>query len=105
MVKCLLLIGLALGAANVGSAAAFTNGSFESPGGAGLTIIGPTYVTGWTHGTSAVDVYTFSGDYGINAAAGNYYITFGGNGSTGGTMAQTFDTTIGTLYTVNYMLT
>lgn len=33
------------------------------------------------------------------------YIGWGGSGATGGTLSQTFDTTIGTTYTVDYLLT
>jgi len=86
----------------------FTNGSFESPAGATSVFLGAsdTYVTGWTHvGNPAGEFYTKSGDWGISAGDGTYYIGWGANGSTGGMLLQTFDTLSGTMYTVNYLLT
>lgn len=88
-------------------AAPFQNGSFESPGGATTTlVIGSTHATGWTHGVNPfAEFYTLSNHFGIVAGDGSYYITWGGSGATGGTLSQTFDTTPGVTYAVNYLLT
>ncbi len=91
------------------SAAPFTNGSFESPGGASILFLGPgsTQVTGWLHGGNNVnsgEFYTQVADFGVAAQNGTYYIGWGGNAVTGGTLAQTFDTVAGSLYNVNYFL-
>lgn len=91
-----------MGLATIVSAAPFTNGSFESPGGAGLVLLGngSAFVTGWTHGGSN-EGYTASGDFGINAADGTHYISRGFTSATGGTLLQTFDTLIGTIHNVD----
>ena len=106
----------ALGSATIGIAAPFTNGSFELPGLApsGNRFFLPgndTFVTGWTHTASStnsngsIDFYSRSGAWFINADDGSHYIGFGGNGTTGGILFQTFDTVASTTYTVNYRLT
>src|SRR5258708_5150764 len=105
-----LAITTLVGMATFGMAAPFTNGSFESPTSLSTVFLGPgdTFVTGWIHGGSSgsnSEFYTFTGQWAINAGAGTYYIGWGGNGATGGTMSQTFDTLIGTTYNVNYLLT
>ena len=110
-----IFVGLALfGSASIGMAGAFTNGSFETPGISGIRFFGAgndTFVTGWTHVRTATagieDFYSQAGT-GFNVPAadnGSFYIGFGGTGSTGGILFQTFDTVIGTTYTVNYRLT
>ncbi|MBS1826257.1 MAG: DUF642 domain-containing protein [Acidobacteria bacterium] len=93
--------------ASLAQAAPFTNGSFESPGGSTTVLgVGSTHVTGWIHGvTDGADYLTVSGHFGIAAGDGNYYITWGGSGVVGGTLSQTFDTTPGATYVVNYLLT
>jgi hypothetical protein len=95
--------------ATLGIASPFTNGDFESPGGAGVNFFlpnGSTFVTGWTHGgNDGGEFYTSSGVWGINAADGTHYLAWGASGAINGTMSQTFDTVAGTTYNVNYVLT
>ena len=109
ILKQILVTTVALfGVAALGVAGPFTNGSFESPGGGTSVFLtnGSTYVTGWTHGGNDLgEFYTKSGDWGILAGAGTYYVGWGGNGATSGTLFQTFDTLLGTTYNVNYLLT
>ena len=108
ILKQILAPAIALfGLAPLGVAAPFTNGSFESPGATGATLLatGSTIVTGWTHGGNPLgDYYTISGFYSIAPGDGTSYVVWGGNGTTGGTLFQTFDTLIGTTYNVNYLL-
>ena len=115
MRRALLAAATLVGFAGIGFAGPFTNGSFETPGAPGgnrfFTAGSDTFVTGWTHVASAVnnngsvDFYSANGAWGINADTESNYIGFGGNGTTGGILFQTFDTVIGTTYTVNYRLT
>lgn len=107
MRNCGGLFAAVLGLASLAQAAPFTNGSFESPGGSTTTlVIGSTHVTGWIHGVNPfAELYSQSGIFGIAAGDGEYYITWGGSGATGGTLSQTFDTTPGVTYAVNYLLT
>jgi hypothetical protein len=103
----LQFIGL-LACSSLALAAPFTNGSFENPGtGAATSLNNNAFVvTGWSHtGTTFGDLYTRSNTFGIAAGDGLYYITWGGSGATGGTLSQTFDTVIGDIYTVNYLIT
>ena len=104
----------ALGSATIGIAAPFTNGSFESPGFGASTssffgVGNDTFVTGWTHTATgsdgSVDFYTRAPFWNINADHLDHYIGFGGSSTTGGILFQTFDTVIGSTYTVNYRLT
>ena len=99
-----LFSGIAFGAS-------FANGSFESPGGAPirqwLSYPGnpsSSFVTGWIS-NGGFQIYESSGQDGIPAGDGTYYVSFGHNGNTGGTLSQTFDTISGGLYTVNYLVT
>ncbi len=99
---------LLLASSALAIAAPFTNGSFESPGTSTAFALpnGSTSVSGWTYTGSNNNVfYTASNTFGILAGAGNLYITFGGNGTGGGVMSQTFDTISGTTYNVNYLVT
>jgi|GEM_PF-2249150 len=82
------------------------NGSFELPDQGGGrtqlvagTLLGWTYLTGvdsgnYTEITSAI--------WGFAAADGKQYLDFGGNGTYGGSISQSFATTPGTIYTVAY---
>jgi len=87
-------------------AAQFTNGSFESPGGdpirQGLTD-GGTFVTGWLNQGNG-QIYESSNQDGILAGDGSYYVSFGHSGAVGGTFTQSFDTVVGAIYSVNYLL-
>jgi hypothetical protein len=99
----------ALGAANVGaSAAILVNGSFEDPGGApirtGLDNGGqPDLVTGW-HDSGSFDIYESSYQDGIAAGDGDYYVSFGHSGATGGVFSQSFATIVGQTYTLTYLI-
>src|ERR1700679_1285499 len=92
-------------------AAAFQNGSFELPGGGPIRqqlVDGDTFVTGWVNAVNSnngFDIYESGGEDVIPAGAGDYYVSFGHDGTTGGTLSQTFDTVIGQKYSVNYLLT
>src|SRR6266446_2972290 len=102
MIRLLAVGLLAIGTAWAGP---FTNGSFESPGGAPIRQqIGndPSgfVVTGWQHNvsvTTGFEIYEDNED-GIAAQNGTYYVSWGHNGTTGGTLQQTFSTLIGTTY-------
>ncbi|MBS0480089.1 MAG: PEPxxWA-CTERM sorting domain-containing protein [Proteobacteria bacterium] len=94
---------LTAGAAQAGP---FINGSFEQPGGAPIRQqLGNNdgFVTGWTN-NGGFQIYESSNQDGIAAGDGNYYISFGHNGATGGTLWQTFDTVAGTTYVIDYLL-
>lgn len=95
-------LALAFGAQ--AQAAAFTNGSFESPGGAPIRqslADGDTLVTGWVnHGLG--QYYESDGQDGVDASDGDYWVAFGHNSLEGGSLTQTFSTLLGALYTLNY---
>jgi Protein of unknown function (DUF642) len=108
LARTLLLIGFLAATA---FCSPFVNGSFESPaGGPQQHILGPsdTYVTGWTTGSNTAGqmmIYSDSGQFGIPAGGGTYYVSFGHNATTGGTLFQTFDTAIGQSYNISFLLT
>jgi len=96
----LALPSLALGAS-------FQNGSFETPG------LGPTAQqnigapgaapTGWLGGGTLGNFALFyQSNLWITAHSGLMSIGFGGNGTAGATIEQTFDTTPGLPYTVSF---
>src|SRR5262245_37784886 len=103
-------LALAIATAALSFAVPFTNGSFESPGVipppfTHLTFDDP-YVTGWFHdGTDLGEFYTNGVQFGITPQNGSYYVGFGAFGQTGGTLEQTFDTTAGKSYVIDYFLT
>ncbi len=104
----LIIIALAL-IAFPAAGATFFNGDFESPGtfNGEATYLGSgsTYVTGWFHsGIADGEFYTDGAAWGITAGQGTFYVGFGAFGVTGGSMSQTFDTTPGQSYAVNYLL-
>jgi hypothetical protein len=90
------------------SAVAFTNGGFESPGAAGVRPqITRSLVPSWTYVPGAGpggshDFYESGGQDGLTAADGAHYVSFGHNGTRGGSIYQDFYTVIGTTYTVAY---
>jgi len=85
---------------------AFFNGSFENPGGDPIRqslVNGDTFVSGWVN-NGGFQVYASANPTdGISAGDGTYWVSFGHNGATGGTLSQTFDTVIGTTYFVNFL--
>ncbi len=88
-------------------AAPFQNGSFESPGmGASsqLDIATPGAApTGWLAGGTLGNFALFyQSSIWIAPHSGLASIGFGGNGTTGATIAQTFDTVAGVPYIVNF---
>ena len=90
------------------AAATFTNGSFESPGAAGSRQrITRSLVPSWTYVAGAApsgsyDVYESDGRDGLTAADGAHFVSFGRNGTHGGSIYQDFRTVVGTTYTVTY---
>ena len=99
---------LLLASSTLALAAPFTNGGFDSPGGNAITLPnGSTFVTGWSLASSNNNnvTYTPSNFFGILAGGGTHYLTFGGLGTTGAVLSQTFDTVSGTTYNVNYLVT
>jgi hypothetical protein len=95
---------LSLTAASGAQAAAFINGSFESPGTTPVRMElaeGSTFVTGWTsHG--AGNFYESNGFDGIDASDGTHWVAFGHSSNEGGSLSQTFSTVLNALYTLNY---
>ncbi len=86
-------------------AAPFSNGSFETPIASGNTDLATLSVPPWVYvGPGNSSFLTASGAFGIAAGDGSQYITWGGSGTTGGQLSQTFDTIAGFIYTVNYIL-
>ena len=115
--KSLSHFGLALGACAAmaspfANAATFQNGSFELPGGnfGDVTFLpaSNTSVTGWiTDGYSGLSgqvIYQINA-FGVVARDGKASIGFGGNGSTGGRISQSFETVAGQSYNVKYSTT
>jgi hypothetical protein len=110
-----LFLGAIAGAAVLGltgqaAAAGFTNGSFESPGIAGVRQqITPGLVPSWTYVAGheprgSYDFYESGGQGGLIAADGAHYVSFGHDGTHGGSIYQVFHTVIGTTYTVTYLV-
>lgn len=95
-----------LWAAHTALAAPFANGSFETGGGAPIRDIlqagNAQLIAPWVHEGSGTEVYQSSNQDNLLAADGTYYVSFGHNGSTGGRLVQTFDTTPGLRYRVSY---
>lgn len=92
----------ALALAGNAGAAAFSDGSFESPGnGMSRTDIG-LGIGPWVHGGSGLDLYEFTGSDGQIAQDGVYFLGFGHSGTFGGTLSQTFDTLAGQQYAISY---
>jgi choice-of-anchor C domain-containing protein len=94
-------ISLLLGAALSISASPFQNGGFENGTAPGLFTTlpsGSTAITGWTVGGGGIDYI------------GTYWTPFEGtrsvdlNALSAGSIAQTFDTTIGIVYTVQFAM-
>jgi hypothetical protein len=109
-----MLVAAALGAAwfaPSATAQSLTNGDFETyQGAAGPSSIrtqlsdGDTSVDGWTHGSpnGAYDIYEDDSQDGLTAYNGTHYVSFGHNGTTGGTLSQSFASVLGTIYTLGY---
>lgn len=87
-------------------AAPFSNGSFESPGcGATCRLQIPNSTpapTGWQATTEGFQIYQATRTDNIEAQDGQYYVSFGHSGMTGGVVYQTFDTEAGATYEVEY---
>ena len=93
-----VLVASALPAA----ASILVNGDFEQPGGAAnLDPLSPNYLPGWTHAGSGADYYVTTLG-GLAAADGTHYVMFGASDTSGGSLSQTFATTVGTIYTLDY---
>jgi uncharacterized repeat protein (TIGR03803 family) len=111
-ILCALTAALSLLPLLVG-AAPFTNGSFEVitghsaiPSGSGVAIYPTnTWLTGWTvGGTGDGDVEVYNGTADSKSPYdGSQFVAFDqGDTPVGGTLSQTFDTTVGTSYTVSF---
>lgn len=103
-----IALGMALAFATPAAAAPILiNGSFELPDqGGGRTQLTANMLSGWTYSTG-IDPANYSeitsdGQFGIAAADGHQYLDFGGNGTYGGSISQSFATVAGTIYTVKY---
>lgn len=106
MKKLFVLALFACGFAGSGFAAAFQNGDFELPAGSSTTLgANDPYVTGWIHNGTGLDIYTHTMDWGTPSYDGQYYVAFGHNSSTGGTLSQTFDTVAGDQYSIAFFVT
>ena len=93
-------------------AAPFTNGGFETPGvpvGANNSLSDGANPppTGWTVGgtTTSFAIFYENNTFGVIGNSGPNAVGFGGNGTTGGILSQTFDTVAGQTYNVNYSVT
>ena len=93
----------------VAQAAPFQNGDFESPGVGSFADIttAANAPTGWTpSGTlGSAALFYENGAFQVTCNTGPNCVGFGGNGTTGATLSQTFDTVPGQTYTVNYFVT
>lgn len=85
----------------------FQNGGFELPsapsGFFDISVLNPP--TGWVAGGTLGSAALFgesTGNFGVTAFDGVNLVGFGGNGRTGATLSQTFDTVNGIVYTVTY---
>ncbi len=97
---------LAICAPSILRAQPFTNGSFELPAlaaGAGQDLApGSTAVNGWLVGGAVVRLQNGPAG-GVNPVDGVQYLDFnGGNASPGANISQTFSTTVGQSYAVNF---
>lgn len=91
---------------------AFVNGSFEVntngaviPAGGNLPLnVGATWLEGWTVGGPGGDIWVLDGVVdGLGPYDGQQWIDFNGYGTPpGGTLAQTFTTTVGQTYVVTF---
>jgi hypothetical protein len=83
------------------------NGDFESPGVSAGTQVqmtnSPTDTPdGWTYSGTSDDFYSGNHAFDINAQSGSNYVAFGENGTTGGSLSQTFDTVGDQAYLVTF---
>src|SRR5436309_11555563 len=89
------------------TASPFQNGSFEIPQlptGTGQTVApGSTNLPGWTIATNGSYGLQNGAAFGVNPVDGSQQFGFnGGNGPTGGSITQTFDTVAGQRYMVAF---
>lgn len=102
-----------LNCSQTAAGASFTNGSFESTtlannGAAGsLSAAGDTRVSGWQYSNpgGANAFHLGPNSFGVSAFDGDKWILFGGSGTTGDRLQQTFDTVIGNSYNVTFRTT
>jgi choice-of-anchor C domain-containing protein len=92
------LLALALGTTRQARADLIVNGSFEQPGGAGVTLYGgSTYITGWTVTGDSID-YTDQSTW--LASNGGYSLDLSGRAAGG--IEQTFASVAGQAYQVSF---
>jgi hypothetical protein len=87
----------------------FVNGSFElpalAPGATPALPAGSTIMTGWTVGNDGVVSMVNGEFFGASPVDGSQQVAFnGGNGPVGGSILQTFSTTVGQTYTVSFFV-
>src|SRR5579859_1125083 len=97
-----------LGAGGAQALQGFTNGGYEQPGGEVREFLTPNLIPGWTASPGAnngLDIYEADdlGD-GLPAAQGTHYVSFGHNGSYGGSISETFAVTPGTTVNLTYQV-
>jgi hypothetical protein len=90
-----------------GMGAAFQNGDFESGPGTFDIVTSADAPTGWIPGGTLGNAALFNqtNQFGVIGIVGPRSVGFGGNGATGATLSQTFDTLAGQTYNVNYFVT
>ena len=107
--RFLKLMGVSLLFPAAAMAAPFTNGGFESPGLAVGNFVpispGVNEPTGWKAGGTAAGGFELFYQNAAFFVGGSNSVGFGGNGTTGASISQTFDTVAGQSYTVNYQAT
>jgi len=86
-----------------GNASLLVNGDFEAPGGSSVNPVSSSTIPGWTFSGNEYLIYNQS-DYnlGITAQSGDFYVSWGHSGTTGGTLSQSFSTIVGQSYLVSY---
>lgn len=90
-----------LAAAGPAHAALVVNGGFEAPGGIVRDQLTSSYLPGWSYDNSngnAYDIYEDDSQDGLAAADGSHYVSFGHNGTNGGSVSQTIATVAGHAY-------
>jgi hypothetical protein len=97
-----------LGAGGAQALPGFANGGFEQPGGEVREFLTPDLIPGWTASpgaSGALDIYESDdqGD-GLTAAEGTHYVSFGHDGTYGGSVSETFAVTPGTTIDLTYQV-
>ncbi|MDQ6911372.1 MAG: VPDSG-CTERM sorting domain-containing protein [Verrucomicrobiota bacterium] len=104
--SCLLSIIASALAAQISIASPFSNGNFDtgSPTNGLLNSGDSVSIPSWTTGGPSQTLEFNTNFNGQTAQSGANFISFGHNGTTGGTLSQTFDTIVGAVYQVSYFV-